>query len=134
MAEVMLVEDDDDIAFLIDAFLDVDGHRVRRARNGEQGLALLSDGFPDLVLMDVEMPLLTGPGMAARMIAEDCGREHIPIAILSGAEGLAGIAARVGTPYFLAKPFEPADMLALVARALSERRYPEPPPGPTQHA
>ena len=127
MADVLVVEDDDDIAFLTETFLEGEGHHVKRAVNGEKGLERLREGkLPDLVVMDVEMPLLSGPGMSTRMIAENCGRERIPIVILSGADQLSAIARRVGTPYFLAKPFEPSEMLALVARALEERRFPVP--------
>ena len=126
MADVLLVEDDDDVAFLIEVFLEEDGHRVRRARNGEQGLALLDERLPELVLMDVEMPVLDGPGMAARMLVEDAGRERIPVVLVSGAVELSSVAERVGTPYALAKPFEPNALLALASRALHERRVPTP--------
>jgi CheY-like chemotaxis protein len=127
MADVMVVEDDDDVAFLMGAFLEEAGHRVRRARDGEKGLLLLDEGLPDLVIMDVEMPLLDGPGMAARMLAADVGRERIPIVVVSGAIGLSSIAERVGTPYSLAKPFDPAALIDLSAKALRERRFPMPP-------
>jgi CheY-like chemotaxis protein len=126
MADVLVVEDDEDIAYLTKVFLELDGHRVRRAADGEQGLARLCEGLPDVVVMDVEMPLLSGPGMAARMIAENCGRERIPIVIVSGAFALNRIADRVGTPYFLAKPFEPEHLLRLVRRALKEKHPPQP--------
>jgi DNA-binding response OmpR family regulator len=126
MADVVLVEDDDDVAFLMALFLEEDGHQVRRAPDGERGLALLSEHLPDLIVLDVEMPLLDGPGMAARMIVEDAGREQIPIILASGAVNLSAVAERVGTPYVLAKPFEPSELLALTARALEERRAPTP--------
>lgn len=126
MADVLVVEDDPDLAFLLEAFLRADGHRVRVAHDGEGGLRLLSEGLPDLVVMDVEMPILGGPAMAARMLAENAGRERIPVVIASGAVGLAQIAEHVGTPYFLEKPFAPATLLSLVARALRERRAPAP--------
>lgn len=130
MADVLVVEDDDDVAFLTGAFLEQRGHRVRHARDGEKGLEALSEALPDVVLMDVEMPILSGPDMAARMIVDNCGRECIPVVILSGADELARIAERVGTPYFLTKPFDPAEMVALVERAVREGRFPTPPPIP----
>ena len=126
MAEVLVVEDDDDVAFLVQAFLELSGHHVERAPDGEKGLRCLASRFPDIVVMDVEMPLLSGPGMAARMIAEDCGRECIPIVIVSGANALRSIADVVGTPYFLPKPFDAGDLLSLVSRALRERLPPHP--------
>lgn len=126
MADLLLVEDDDDVALLIELFLEDAGHHIRRARNGAQGLALLSEALPDLVVMDVEMPVLDGPSMAARMIVADAGRELIPLLLVSGAIGLPAIAERVGTPYALAKPFDPNALLTLAERALRERRAPKP--------
>jgi len=127
MADVVLVEDDDDVAFLMELFLEREGHCVRRAPDGEKGLELLEDHLPELVVMDVEMPLLDGPGMAARMLVEDAGRERIPILLVSGAIGLDPIAERAGTPYALAKPFDPTELIALTSKALVERRPPAPP-------
>lgn len=126
MAEVLVVEDDEDIALLIELFLARAGRHVRRGRNGEEGLVLMAEALPDVVVLDIEMPLLDGPGMAARVLVDDAGRERVPIVLVSGAVGLPAIAERVGTPYSLAKPCEPLALLALVAKALAERRFPQP--------
>ncbi len=125
---VLVVEDDDDVRFLIEMFLANDGYEVRTARNGEMGLALLADlsDLPDLIVLDVEMPVLSGPGMSARLLVENAGRESIPIVLVSGAVDLSAIAKRIGTPYMLAKPFDPKRLLGLVARAAEERRPPRP--------
>ena len=56
----------------------------------------------------------------------DVGRERIPIVLLTGVANLSQIAALVGTPYFLEKPFALNKLLALVAKALSERIPPHP--------
>jgi DNA-binding response OmpR family regulator len=126
MGDILVVEDDPDIAFLLQIALEDEGHVVRRAAEGEQGLARLSESLPELVVMDVRMPLLDGPGMAWRMFVEDAGRERIPILIVSGEQELAEIAQTVGTPYFLRKPFAPEELAAVVARALREQRPPRP--------
>ena len=126
MADLLVVDDDRDVADLMVAFLELEGHTVRCAHDGEKGLALLAERLPDLVVLDVEMPLLDGPGMATRMLVENCGKETIPILLVSGAVDLAAIAERVGTPYSLAKPFDPAALIALSALALRERRPPAP--------
>jgi CheY-like chemotaxis protein len=126
MVDVLVVEDDDDVAMLMEAFLEDGGHRVRIAPDGESGLARLTERFPDVVVMDVEMPLLTGPAMAARMRAENAGRESIPVVLVSGATRLPQIADEVGTPYCLGKPFAPSALLALVERAARERLAPRP--------
>ena len=127
MLEVLFVDDNQDIAECMDSLLRIEGYRVRLAFDGEAGLSALRDHLPDVVVLDVEMPVLDGPGMAFQMILDNCGREKIPIVLASAAAGLQEIAARVGTPYYLAKPYEISKLLALVARAAHERIAPRPP-------
>ena len=74
--------------------------------------------------MDVEMPILDGPGMAYAMFVHDMGLENVPVVILSGVPNLKEVASRVGTPYFLGKPYRLEQIVALVQRALAERIAP----------
>lgn len=126
MAEVLIVDDDLDIADVTAEVLALDGHVVRVARNGEEGLAEIAKKFPELIVLDVEMPVLTGPEMATRMLVLDCGREKIPVVLSSGVRELAMVAEKVGTPYFIAKPFDVHGLRTLVARAARERTPPRP--------
>lgn len=128
MADLVVVDDSADIACLVEAIMVAEGHSVRTAGDGAEGLKVLGERLPDLVIMDVEMPVLDGPGMAYRMLVEDLGKECVPIVIVSGAANLARIARGVGTPYVLAKPFDPDALLAVTALALAERRPPTPQP------
>ncbi len=127
MADLLIVDDDPDLAEVVQALLVAEGHRVRRAHDGEDGLRALFERLPELVVMDVDMPILDGPGMAYRMLVEDCGKETVPVVIVSGNINLPDIARRVGTPYALAKPFGPDQLLELLGRALAERTPPYPP-------
>jgi DNA-binding response OmpR family regulator len=124
MADLLLVDDDPDIAETLSEFLRDQGHRVRVAANGAEGLRLLEEGYPDVVLLDVEMPVLDGPLMAHCMFVQDVGRERVPILFLSGVADLDHIAAHVGTPYYLPKPFSLDRLLLMLARALRERTAP----------
>jgi len=136
MADLLLVDDDRDIADTIADFLRDQGHRVRVAANGAEGLRLLDEGYPDVVLLDVEMPVLDGPRMAHRMFLYDVGREQVPILFLSGVADLDRVAAHVGTPYYLPKPFSLDRLLHMLARALRERMaptYPDEQPPPPAH-
>jgi DNA-binding response OmpR family regulator len=126
MADLLLVDDDTDLTELLSDALRAEGHRVRIACNGQDGLRQLGQRRPDLVLLDVEMPLLTGPEMALRMLIHDCGDEKVPIVLLSATVGLAQVAAVVGTPYFLGKPYLFEQVLAIAQRALDERLPPRP--------
>src|SRR5690242_18512190 len=100
------------------------GHDVRIGYNGEDGMRLAHARHPDLVLLDVEMPILNGPGMALQMFLHNLGLENVPVILLSGIPDLDRIAGEVGTPYFLGKPYPLAAIVALVDRALSERVAP----------
>src|SRR5262245_16579544 len=120
MADLLVVDDDTDVGDMLADILRDAGHTVRVARDGAQGLVLLSERLPDAVLLDVEMPHLTGPQMAVRMFLHNCGQEHVPIVLQSGVKDIAAVAAIVDTPYFLSKPFTVEDLFSLLQRALVE--------------
>lgn len=127
MANVLIVDDDLDIAELSKELLESAGYHIRIAHTGEEGLASLSAApLPDCLLLDVEMPVLSGPEMAHQMLLHDAGEEKIPILLVSGRDDLPAIAARVGTPYFLKKASTDYGdvLLELLARAISEKRPP----------
>jgi CheY-like chemotaxis protein len=126
MADLLIVDDDMDMAELLGEALAHRGHQIRIAHDGEEGLRELAIRMPDAVLLDVEMPILDGPGMACEMLVRNCGLEAIPIILLSGVVDLDLVAARVGTPYFLGKPYALGAVRALCDRALAERTPPTP--------
>lgn len=122
MASVLIVDDDGDIASLLQALLDSRGHHTTVAHDGRQALEQMARQLPDLVISDAEMPVLDARGMAYRMVYEDCGRELIPIVLISGSPEIKQIAGRIGTSYLLAKPFSIDALVAMVDRALEEKR------------
>ena len=127
MANVLIVDDNLDFAAASGELLESAGHRIRIGHDGEEGLASLSvPPLPDCVLLDLDMPVLNGPGMAHRMMLRDAGEEKIPILLVSGRSDLPTVAARMGTPYFLAKASANygAALLKLLERAIIERRAP----------
>ena len=127
MASILIVDDESDIVELSTELLESAGHRVQTGRNGEEGLKALAAGpLPECVLLDVDMPVLNGPGMAHAMLRHDAGEECIPILLVSGRDDLAEVARCIGTPYFLTKgaPGYGKALLELLDRALRERRAP----------
>jgi DNA-binding NtrC family response regulator len=127
MANILIVDDDLDIADASKALLESAGHTIRVGHNGEEGLASLSAApLPDCVLLDLDMPVLGGEGMAHRMLLHDAGEEQIPILLVSGRDDLRAVAARMGTPYFIVKASDgyPDVLVKTIARALAERRAP----------
>jgi len=128
MADVLIIDDDIDTAEVLASILQMNGHEVRIGYNGQEGLQLARQRRPDLALLDIEMPMFDGPGMAYEMLLHDMGLEHVPIVFLSGAPNLREIAGKVGTPYFLTKPYRYQQVTTLIERALGERiapRWPE---------
>lgn len=126
MADILVVDDDADSAATVGELLEMAGHTVRVAHDGREGLDTIAERLPDLVVLDVEMPVLDGPGMAFDMIVRDAGSEKIPVVLISGFLDLDAVAARVGTPYMLPKPASMSAVLATIERALSERLPPTP--------
>jgi DNA-binding NtrC family response regulator len=125
MANLLVVDDDNDLVDALGEMLRARGHVVHTAGTGEEGLLVLrSASLPDALILDVDMPILGGPGMAREMLVHDAGEEKIPIILVSGNSDLARIAKRMGTPYFLGKPCGIDALIHLLDRALRERRAP----------
>jgi len=127
LANVLIVDDDAETAGALREVMNLEGHETRVAYNGRQGLAALKVSIPDVVLLDVEMPVLAGPDMAIEMFLHDLGLESIPIVLISGVPNLAESAAKIGTPYMLSKPFRYENLVAVINTALREHRAPVPP-------
>jgi DNA-binding response OmpR family regulator len=126
MAQLLIVEDDEDIRELMAELLVMSGHTVSIACDGEDGLQHLERSTFDLIILDVDMPRLNGPGMVLRMFAHGGGWEKIPVILLSGTADLPLIARRVGTRYFLEKPTDMEELTAALDRALHEQAAPVP--------
>ena len=125
MADILFVDDDCDIEQTFGDVLRSRGHEVRTASSGQQGLELLKAApLPDVVILDVDMPEMTGPAMAHEMLVHDAGQEYIPIILMSANSAVAQIAGRMGTPYFLAKTGDLATFFEMLDRAIRERTGP----------
>jgi DNA-binding response OmpR family regulator len=125
MAHLLLVDDDSDIVDALRDLLRAEGHQVHTASTGEEGLVVLrASPLPDALILDVDMPVLGGPGMAHKMCVHDAGEEKVPIILMSGSENLREIAREMGTSYVVQKPASIHAFLTVLDRALRERRAP----------
>ncbi len=115
---VLVVDDDLDVLEAIGDALEVGGYRVELARSGKEALDRIGAARPDVVLLDLAMPIMDGATFAEEL--RRTGRGDIPIVVLS-AEGNPQRAARIGAQGFLAKPFEVTALLAQVASMTSLR-------------
>ncbi|MGW1531123.1 response regulator [Streptomyces aureus] len=120
---VLVVDDNKVIRQLIRVNLELEGLEVVTAADGAECLDVVHQVRPDVVTLDVVMPRLDGLRTAARLRADPRTRD-LPLAIVSACtqyEVDAGL--DVGVDAFLAKPFEPAELVSLV-RQLIEGRVP----------
>jgi DNA-binding response OmpR family regulator len=96
------------------------GHEVLSASNGEDAVHTASREIPDLVLMDVRMPRMTGYD-ACRLMRTDPGLRDVPVVFLSakGQESEIQSGLDAGAEEYLLKPFSPAELTDRVRSILS---------------
>jgi DNA-binding response OmpR family regulator len=119
---VLVVEDDEDIAHVLQRSLRMEGYEVRLAADGERALVDAGEFFPDLIVLDLGLPKLDGLEVARRM--RDRG-DDVPILILTARDALESRVEGLdmGADDYLVKPFERQELLARL-RALLRRRPP----------
>ena len=119
---VLVVEDDEDIAQVLQRSLRLEGYEVRIAGDGESALTTYPEFAPDLMVLDLGLPKLDGVDVAKRLRE---GGEDLPILMLTARDALEsrvdGLDA--GADDYLVKPFERQELLARL-RALLRRRPP----------
>jgi len=109
-ALVLIAEDDDEIGDILASYLARGGFRTLRAADGQRTLDLHLSARPDLVLLDVQMPVLDG----WRVLAELRRRGTTPVIMVTAMDGdvdkLMGL--RTGADDYVVKPFNPAEVVA----------------------
>lgn len=121
MARILIAEDEPDIRELVAFTLRFAGHEVVATSNGEEALQQAGSIIPDLILMDVRMPKMTGYD-ACRAMKADPSLKDIPIVFLSAkgqdAEIQTGLDA--GAEEYLLKPFAPDQLVERVRAILGK--------------
>jgi DNA-binding response OmpR family regulator len=114
----LIAEDERDIRDLITFTLGFAGYDVIAATNGEEAFQKALEVMPDLILMDVRMPRMTGYEACKRIKAEE-KIKHIPVVFLSakGQESEVQTGLEVGAVEYILKPFSP-DQLTDRVRAI----------------
>jgi two-component system cell cycle response regulator DivK len=117
--KILVVEDTEDNRQILRDLLSSAGYETIEAHDGAEGVAKASEHRPDLILMDIQMPVMDGYE-ATRLIKADSVLKSIPVIAvtsyaLSGDEDKARAA---GCDGYVAKPFSPRQMLAKVREIL----------------
>lgn len=120
MGRILVVDDEPHIVKLVSFSLERNGHEVLQAADGVAGVRTAAEEHPDLILMDVMMPVMTGYDALDRLKADPATRD-IPVVMLSAKsqhyeqeEGL-----RRGALQYICKPFTPRDLAETVNTILA---------------
>lgn len=121
MARILIAEDEPDIRELVAFTLRFAGHEVTTASNGEEALHQALQVIPDLILMDVRMPKMTGYDACRAMKLEPAIKE-IPVVFLSakGQDSEIQTGIEAGAEDYLLKPFAPDQLVERVKTILSK--------------
>ncbi len=120
---ILVAEDNPDLQSLLRHVLESDGYEVRVAGDGLEALELYDAIAPDLLVLDIMMPKLSGFEVLREVRGDDAYRQDIPVLVLTARTGeddvLAGF--ELGVNDYLTKPFVIGELRARV-RALLARR------------
>jgi CheY-like chemotaxis protein len=111
---ILVIDDDDATRALLATLLTVHGYTVRSARDGAEGLVLLQQNAPDLILLDLKMPRMSGAAFRLAQRALPAILSRIPVAIISGTAEAESEAERLDAVAFIGKPINDSELLELV--------------------
>lgn len=121
MAKILIAEDERDIRDLVAFTLRFAGHEVFAASNGEEAVEMAPQVNPDLILMDVRMPRMTGYE-ACRTMKENPDLRDVPVVFLSakGQESEIQQGLDAGAEEYLLKPFAPDQLTVRIKSILAK--------------
>ena len=121
MAQVLIVDDDHQLRMSFERLLVAEGYDVRTASSGEAGIAAVREALPDVVVMDVRMPGISGLEAYAAMREIE---PRLPVIIMTafGTTDIAIEATKMGAYDYILKPFDIPETLRLIDKAVAAGR------------
>lgn len=118
--EILLVDDEDLILFVLSQLLKVHGYQVRTASRGEEALSMIETRTPALVILDIRMPGLSGFEVLHRLRSSN---PQLPVILMTALAGVrdAVEAMKAGAFDYVSKPFDNNEMIVTVERALAQQ-------------
>jgi two-component system response regulator (stage 0 sporulation protein F) len=115
---ILVVDDTADLCTLLVELLELEGYRVTSAANGQAALTRMVHDCPDLILLDLQMPVMSGWELHQRLQEIAPG---LPVTFMSAGYRVQAEAARHGAAGYLAKPFDLDTVVTTVRRTLARR-------------
>jgi two-component system, cell cycle response regulator DivK len=118
---VLYVEDNEFNLKIVRQLLSRTSYRLIEAVNGEEGVATAQSELPDLILMDIQLPKLSGLD-ATRQLRAEPKTAHIPIIVITSfaLNGDSEKAKDAGASAYLAKPYSPRELLQMIRKLVPE--------------
>ena len=123
---ILLIEDEPDIAEVLQYNLEKEGFQVEIARRGDAGLEVIRRDGPDLILLDLMLPGIDGLELT-RLLKRDPETAHLPIVMLTarGEEVDRIVGLELGADDYISKPFSPREVVLRVKAVLRRRLQPD---------
>ena len=118
--KVLVVDDEPDVVMLVERTLKLEGFEVLKAYDGLEALDLVGREKPNLIILDIMMPMMSGYEVCEQIKANP-ETQNIPVICLSSAHtpDARAQSLHVGALTFITKPFLPAELVAQVKRHLT---------------
>ena len=122
---ILVADDEQQLALAVKIRLESKGYRVITARDGQEAVDLAVKEKPDLVILDVLMPVMDGYS-CLRELNTKFGRGKLPVIILTARDRMKDLFELEGIDDYVVKPFDHDDLLVRIDRAFKRRDAPKP--------
>ena len=119
--KILLIDDEEQLAVAVKIRLQSKGYVVTTAGNGRQALEAMGKDLPDLVLLDVLMPVMDGYS-CLRELNQRFGRGKVPVIVLTARDQLKELFELEGIDDYVIKPFDHEDLLVRIDRVLQRHK------------
>jgi DNA-binding response OmpR family regulator len=131
-ARILLVDDEPSLLLTVGDLLKLEGYDLTTAQTGEEAILAMRRQTPDLIILDISMPGMTGLALLKKLSGPD-GKPHYPILVFTARANMEAFFKTTAVEGFLTKTSDPTQLLAEVKRILLKTRkevYAEPHAGP----
>jgi len=119
MSKVLIVDDEPDVLLLLRVNLEAAGYQTVLAADGETALIKIDESQPDVVLLDIMMPVMDGWGVLRALAERDRAPRVVVVSAKSSDRDIVR-ALTAGALDYVTKPFDPDDLVEIVARTVNE--------------
>ena len=117
---ILVVDDEKAICELVKALLEPEGFKIFMTHNGEDGLKLLQSMIPDLIILDMNMPKMSGIEFYSKIAKPNDATPLIPVLVLTGRGNMKSMFEGFHVGGFLSKPFNASELIEMVKKIVNK--------------